>query len=173
MECGKGKKRWLYALRGALTLSCVAMLLFIFANSLQSGEESSALSLSVTIGVQKFFRVIAPSSFIATATGEAFELLHSALRLLAHFCEFALFGARVIWCCRSYTDKKAYFLIPVALVLFVPIIDELLQKFSNGRVADVQDVLIDVLGGVCGALFAAFTLFIGMKIYRRKRAKGV
>ena len=172
MESGNGKQRWLYVLRGALTLSCVAMLAFIFVNSLQSGEETSARSLSVTLSLQKFFRVIAPSSFIATATGEAFEILHSAVRTFAHFCEFALLGALLFWCCRSYTDKKIYFLIPASLVLLTPIVDEFLQLLSDGRVADVQDVFIDVLGGVFGALFATFTLFIGMKIQSRQRAKG-
>ena len=161
-------KTWL--LRAILTALCIAAIAFIFSNSLQTGEESGAQSSFVTNAVQKIFRVFAPNSWIATATGEAYERLHGVIRTIAHFSEFALLGALLTWCWRSYTKDMLFFLIPACLVVLVPIVDECLQTLSAGRVAAISDVFTDTLGGVCGCVFAGLTLLIAFAIKRRKKA---
>ena len=167
----KGKhvaKKWI--LRLVLTALCIATMAFIFSNSLQTGEESGAQSSFVTVAVQKIFRVFAPNSWIATATGEAYEKLHGVIRTLAHFSEFALLGALLVWCWRAYTKDPLFLLVPVCLVVLTPIVDECLQTLSAGRVAAISDVCTDTIGGVCGCVFAGLTLLIALAIKRRKKA---
>ena len=153
------------------TLACVLMMGFIFFNSLQTAEKSSAQSSAVVDTVQKVVAVIAPNSPIATATGEAYDKLHAGIRTLAHFSEFALLGALCFWCWFSYTDKMIFLLVPAGAVILTPLIDELLQTFSSGRAAGWFDVAVDISGGVVGAFFALCTLTAGIAIYKKQIKK--
>ena len=153
------------------TAACVFMLAFIFSNSLQTAEESSAQSHTVVDTVQKVATVIAPESPIATATGEAYDKLHSVIRILAHFLEFTVLGALCCWCWYSYTDKKIFLLAPAGMIIATPMIDELLQTFSSGRASEFFDVCVDVAGGLLGGFFALCTLTIGICIYRKYQQK--
>lgn len=172
MERKDGKNRiWRWILRITLSIACAAMLTFIFFNSAQTGEQSGATSSAVTDAVQDAVSVIAPQSPIATATGAEYDKLHSAIRTLAHFSEFALLGALLCWCCLSYTDEKLYMVFPVCGVFLVPIADEFSQTFSIGRGAELKDVLTDTLGGVAGIVAAILFVALFRYIYRRVRAR--
>ena len=155
-------------LRVILTALCVGMYTFIFYNSARTGDESASQSSSVVALVQRFFKAIAPNSFIANAQGKDYEKLHAIIRTLAHFAEFALLGALLVWCFASYTNRAVWFIVPLALVLFSPIVDECIQLFTSARVADVKDLVVDTLGGYAGALFAGVTLWIGSAVKRKK-----
>lgn len=174
MEYNANKKRRIlqWTLRIVLTVACVAMLVFIFSNSLKDGETSVQQSSTVVEVVQNIASVVAPNSSIATATGEDYERLHDLVRTLAHFAEFVLFGALLLWCVASYTWKKEGFYWAIFGVFCVPIVDENLQRFVAGRGAEFCDVCADVAGGVCGILFAVVVLFIivGISEKRQKRA---
>ena len=159
------------ALCALTTLLCVLTCAWIFSNSLQNAEESTATSQGVVDIVQAVAGAIAPNSSIATATGEAYEKLHAAVRVVAHFCEFAWLGALMVWCWRSYTAKKVWVIAPVAGIVSVPIIDEWLQSTTVGRAAEFLDVVIDVSGGIFGAAFAVFTIWLGIKIIRNRKRK--
>ena len=153
-----------------LTILCVAVYAFIFYNSSLGEVESASQSSTVTDAVQDVAGVIAPQSPVATATGESYERLHDFVRLCAHFAEFSLLGALLIWCCFSYTDEALFLCIPVLLIAFTPVVDECIQLFSSGRVADLHDIFIDTLGGYLGAAFAIFTVLLGKGIkHARKR----
>lgn len=168
------KKRinwWRISLCVILTLLCVGMIAWIFSNSLQTAEESTEQSAGFMEKLQALFTRIAPDSFIATATGESYNALHKWIRIGAHFCEFALLGALLVWCLRSYTGRRIFLLIPLLLIIVVPVIDETLQSFTGGRAMELTDVLVDVAGGICGGAFALFTLWIGNKIVVKKRKK--
>lgn len=168
MERTRAKTYWL---RAALTAACLCLLAFIFGNSLASGDDSSAQSSVFVRAVQKLAGVFAPHSWVATATGEAYEKLHGIVRTSAHFCEFALLGALFTWCYRSYTDEKAYFFIVVCFLVLVPVVDEFLQTLTIGRAAEMKDVFTDTAGGFAGVLFAIITVAIASAI-RKKRRKG-
>ena len=166
----------LLVLRIALSIACAVMLAFIFSNSLKSGEQSSEQSAQVVAFVQDVAAVIAPWSGIAEATGEDYERVHSAVRSLAHFSEFALLGALFCWCTLSYTRKKRYQLLPLSGVIITPLIDESLQFFSDGRAADWTDIFVDTAGGICGMAFALACLALGVcayKYYQKKRENNV
>lgn len=157
----------IYLARALLTVACLLVLAFIFGNSLKAGDESSAQSAGVVKAVQKVAGFFAPNSWVATATGEAYEKLHAVVRTIAHFSEFALLGALCSWCYRAYTTEKAYFFVVVFFVLLIPVVDEFLQTLTIGRVADIYDVWIDSAGGAVGILFALGALWITKKIRRR------
>ena len=157
-------------LRIVLTLACLLTFAWIFSNSLQTGEQSSQTSHTVTDTVQEVASVIAPSSPIATATGEDYERLHNDVRTIAHFLEFAFLGALLIFCYYSYTNSSALLILPLGLIFLTPIVDEYLQSFVGGRGTELKDVLIDTAGGFAGAAFAAIVLVIGYLIIKKKRA---
>ncbi|MBQ7923831.1 MAG: VanZ family protein [Clostridia bacterium] len=169
----KGKtKTWRsVCLRVFTTLLCVGLLTWIFSNSLQPAETSSAQSAGVVEIVQEVVSVFAPDSPIATATGEDYDTLHSVIRTLAHFTEFAVLGALFVCCWRSYTAKKAYLALPIAGICVTPVVDELLQTFSDGRAMELADVFVDMLGGACGGVAALFALWAALAIVKKVREK--
>ena len=167
-ETGKNRIT-VWILRAFFTLASILVLAFIFGNSAATGEESSSVSLKVTESTQDCFEVIAPESFIATAEGEDFDLLHSVIRKIAHFSEFALLGVCLTLCYLSYSREKVGLLIPVFGVAFVPMLDEYLQSFSSGRAAELFDVAIDTAGGLCGVLVALALAAILFKIIKKRK----
>ena len=165
------KRGKIYLLRFILTVLFLGMTAFIFFNSLSIGEESSKQSGFVTRLVQKTVGIFAPNCWIATATGGAYARLESIIRTLAHFLEFALWGALLIWTFRAYTNDKYAFIVCACLIVLFPILDETLQAFTSGRVADVKDLYVDTLGAICGGLFATLSFWIGKAIVLKKRRK--
>ena len=165
------KQKIIYVLRLLLTALCLAVIGYIFSNSLQTGEESSQKSNQVVQTVQKVIAYVAPQSSIATATGDAYDKLHEIIRKMAHFSEFAILGAVLIWCYFSYTLRKKYIYIPVAIMCVVPIMDECLQLLVAGRGAEVGDVLLDILGCTVGGAFALLALGIALWLNAKSRRK--
>ena len=167
------RKKWRAALRILLPIVCVALLAFIFGNSLKTGEQSGKQSTTVVNAVQTVAGWVAPESGIATATGAAYEHLHAWVRIIAHFLEFAALGAAMAWCSLSYSLKKRYLIFPLLLILVIPAIDESIQTFTQGRAAEFKDIGVNTLGGVCGALFAILVtgliLFGLRKTIRKER----
>ncbi|MBQ8428468.1 MAG: VanZ family protein [Clostridia bacterium] len=165
------KKTAKIILRILLSVTLVAFIAWIFSNSLRVATDSAAQSQSVTQVIQNFFKVIAPNSFIATATGEDFDLLEDIIRVLAHFAEFALLGALCFWTYRAYTFKKRWVFLPFSVAAFVGIVDEILQFFTPGRAFEWLDVGIDFGGVLIGCLFAWLTVWLGEKIHQKSVKK--
>lgn len=162
-------------LRIILTSLCCFMTVFIFSQSLQAGEDSAKTSASVTDVVQQVAQQIAPESFVATATGEDYDLLHAAVRMIAHYSEFALLGFLLCFCYFSYTRKRIWALAPLGVLVVVPILDESLQILVADRACEWLDVLYDFCGGVTGFGFALLLWTLGRYLYRviRLRRKSV
>lgn len=134
-------------------LSVLAWTALIFYMSLNTGEDSGALSGNITKSMLDFL-----SSLGIHIT---FESAHHFIRKAAHFSEYAVLGLLV---CNA--QKKAPLLLRSAQVIFlwmvlVPALDETLQHFVPGRYGALSDVLLDA----CGYAFAAglFTLFTKRK----------
>lgn len=147
-------------LRIFLTALLLGLLGFIFSNSLQTGEQSSAQSGGVTALVQEIAKQIAPNSFVATAEGEAYERLHQIVRMSAHFLEFCALGAVMVWCFYSYTLKKRHAPLAFFCALITACLDELLQTRTAGRGAEVSDIIVDGLGSFAGCVFALIVISI-------------
>lgn len=151
-----------------LPFACLVWIAFIFNNSLQTAEQSSVQSTTVVDTVQKVVKVIAPQSKIANATGSAYDKLHAVIRSLAHFAEFALLGVLLGWCYFAYTMKWKYFFIPSIFVLIIPVIDEWIQSFVDGRAWEAFDLVLDIFGGAAGITFAALSVFVGLLVYEKE-----
>ena len=163
------KRQWRIFLRIATTLFCVVVVAWIFSHSLQTGAESAAQSSSIVDALQKFAKKIAPNSWVANATDEAYDRLHSIVRVLAHWAEFALMGFSFALCYVSWTEVRNWLYIPLCGIVMIPIIDEGLQYFTAGRGAQMGDVLVDCFGGVCGFCFVMGVLWLVYRISKNKR----
>lgn len=136
-----------------LFFSIVSLLIlcFIFGNSLQSREESSARSS----GIVDFLWPLL----------DRFERLsedqfHHLIRELAHFTEFAALG-----CCltgtaynTTWTGKRRV-LLPALWSVLAAVTDETIQCFTD-RACMVQDMLLDTCGTLCGIAFAAAVVWM-------------
>ena len=163
------EKNQIVTIRIFLTLLTIGCLAWIFSNSLASGMESSEASQTVTETVQDVVGAVAPSSPIATATGEEFDLLHTFVRNAGHFCQFALLGALLFWCLLSYSlKKKALWIAPVTTTA-IAFIDEYLQTFVEERVGEIFDVFLDCAGAVTGIAFAVACVWLGIKIITKRK----
>lgn len=154
-------------LRILLTLACLGFLAWIFSNSLQSGAESSLQSNKVMKIVQSVAAFVAPNSYIATATGEDYELIHAVVRTLAHFSEFAVLGVLVGCCYCSYTNKKLFVFLPFSFLVCVPLIDEFLQTLTEGRAAEISDILVDMAGACTGLILSLCVIWLIQRLYRK------
>lgn len=91
-----------------------------------------------------------------------------SIRKAAHFVQFAAFGVLLSNTVLAYCGniKNEIFKI-LFFLLAVPVIDEFIQYFAEGRSAQVSDVLLDFSGCVTGLICVAVIL----KIIDRRRKK--
>ena len=183
-------QNFLLVLKILLPLLYVCMLVFVFSNSLQTGEESAETSSRVVDTVQAVVAWIAPQSPIATATGEAYAKLHADIRTLAHFAEFALLGALACGCCLVYgldhkakertngdkkqvMAKKKYLFIGLGSLALVPLIDETLQSFTANRAAEWLDAAVDFSGGVVGFALVLSVFYVALRYKKHHANKNI
>lgn len=127
----------------------VAVVCFIFSNSLQSRAESKAKSELVAALLNP---ILNPHGHL---TADDF---HTIIRKLAHFIEYGLLGICLVGVSINWYNKKMWIWItPAWTAFFVAVTDEIIQHFT-GRACMFIDVLIDLSGAVCSILFAAITI---------------
>ena len=132
---------------GILAVLCV---LFIWGNSMASGEDSGEMSGSVTKWINGVLQKISPS----------WELSHAFIRKAAHFTEVAILGVLLAVNIRTFFPAKMRsVLIAVPCGFFVALVDEMIQLFSDGRTCSFLDVLLDTFG-VAVAVFIVFAIFV-------------
>ncbi|MGN0550713.1 MAG: VanZ family protein [Acutalibacteraceae bacterium] len=101
-----------------------------------------------------------------------------AIRKLAHFSEYFIFGALITL---SMIINKAKMMKPMTaiktnafkllfIILIVPVIDETIQIFSQ-RGPLVQDIWIDFSGAVCGVLAMLFIMSVAFNKKERSKRK--
>lgn len=127
----------------------LAMAAIIFGFSAQTAEESSAISDRVAAIWLPFF------------SGE--ELIF-IIRKLGHLSEYLIFGVLLYGLMGSYERKHAGFLAWLAGTGYA-ITDELHQLFSDGRSAELRDVLIDSTGVFLGVMAA----MLAVQLYRKRK----
>ena len=121
---------------------------FIFKNSLQIAEASSARSRQAMQLLNGVLETVGAGPF-----SEYF------VRKLAHFAEFALLGFWFMLCLRVYTRRFVrHSGWPLFFGLLVADIDELIQLYVPGRSSSVRDVFLDFIGVLAGLLFALLLL---------------
>lgn len=84
--------------------------------------------------------------------------LEHYLRKLAHFTAFALEG---FFLCKAFSSFKASNRLATGYILFfglfIAVVDEYIQSFASGRMASVNDVLLDFSG--------VFTMWLAYRIW--------
>lgn len=142
-------------------VASVLWALFIFSNSLQTGESSGEMSGSVTEAINKLLGAISPS----------LEVTHRFVRKAAHFCEFGVLSTLVSFTLYFFfakSDKRELWcLLSIPISALVAACDETIQLFVDGRGGSVVDVLIDTSGACAAALiFLGITLI--MKLHNKR-----
>ncbi len=139
---------------------CICVMLitcFIFSNSLKDSVDSLKSSNSV-------------AELIGTDTTNAdYPLINSIVRKLAHVVEFCALGITVMWLLISFQDvyQRALFGYGFFYVLFVAVIDEYIQSFSD-RTSSVSDVLLDFAGALIGFVVVWCGMYVLKKIKKIK-----
>lgn len=145
-------------IRIVLTVLTVAAVGFIFWNSSMSAVESTEESSPVTDMLNDFLRSL----------DIPLTLTEGVVRKLAHFTEYTILGLLLSLTVHSYVRKpKKTLLLSLALGAVVPICDELIQLFPEGRSCEVRDMLIDF----SGVAFAALIVFLIISIKEKRTEK--
>lgn len=136
----------------------VLWVLFIWANSLTSGEGSSKLSSGVLAFIESAF----------SAIGIHVQISSLFIRKAAHFMEYFILGVFTYSWAFQYTNKSQRKKILYALVFatLIAAIDESIQYFIPGRAAMALDVALDVVGAIFGIICT-------MLILRRRASRKI
>lgn len=140
----------------AMTLVSILFILFIWCNSLISGNESSRLSVYVM-------------DFVNNVLGSLkfkIQVSNYMVRKSAHICEFLLLGVILSITLRVYTVKALNNVCNILFVgLMTAVIDEFIQLFIDGRIGEIKDVIIDFTG----LLIGIFLTLLIMRIFVDKK----
>ena len=129
-----------------LLTATVAITAFIFIHSLMPADDSQQESDSFFILFEQIMKFLhLPNLFN-----------EGSIRKLAHFIEFSVFGFFLSSTVHAYCGFKNQIFKILFFLLAVPVIDETLQYFSDGRSSAVKDVLLDF----SGCLFGLSILFL-------------
>lgn len=140
-----------------LAVTILLQISFIFSNSLQDAVNSDNQSdVFVRFAIEKILGLDYESQnddFLGTVS--------FVIRKIAHFCEYGLLGILVFLFIYIYScSVPNAFFITVQFCFVIGIVDEFLQRFSEGRSPSFVDALIDV----SGALTACVGMMLIIKI---------
>lgn len=138
----------------------ILIISFIFYNSLQNGESSSETSMIVLNFINNMLENI----------GLNIMLEGIFVRKLAHFVEFFMLGVFIMLTFEAFTNKIFSIIgFPMFFSIFIPVIDEYIQLYSDGRASSVKDVLLDFLGALTGIIIVS--IFLSLKNKKKKKNK--
>ena len=152
------KNRILTIIYGALAL---AVLLFIFSNSLRNGEESMNQS--------SFFVTIFQAIFDPNKNMPLDDVTY-IVRKLAHFTEFFILGLTTtmfLYHLGKEINKRNY-ILPFFICLLSASIDEFIQNFT-GRTSSGVDVIIDFSGSSLAIAIIIITVLLIEKSLAKKQ----
>lgn len=133
----------------------ILVVMFIFYNSIQNGESSSNASTTVLNFINN----------IINSIGLNFKLEGYFIRKLAHFVEFFTLGVFLMLTFEAFTNKIFSIIgFPMFFAIFIPVIDEYIQIYSDGRTSSVKDVLLDFFGAMIGIIIVSLFFVLNKKI---------
>ncbi|MFI3324886.1 MAG: VanZ family protein [Clostridia bacterium] len=146
-----------------LRVLLVAMICFIWGNSLIPAQQSSEISTYVqeviTEILEEFIEFDTSNSSVSTFS----------IRKLAHFCEFMTLGGLLLL---NFFPKNRQNLINIIFVGFsVAFLDETIQMFIKGRGSEIKDVWIDFSGLICGIILMYLFVIIVYKVKEKVQYK--
>ena len=139
------------ALKTVLIILTVLQLAFIFSQSLFDAPSSTEESSTV-------LKIVKPLFELFVGKGNVTENL---VRKCAHFAEFAVLGVLTAALARLYGRRRGLrYVFGLLCCLASAVADESIQLISDGRSAEVRDVLIDLAGAAAGIIFILIILII-------------
>ena len=142
-----------------MTVLSVFFVCFIWGNSVLPGTESGNLSGNVLNFVNSFLKKVGINK----------EVSHYMIRKAAHFTEHMCFGACLLVTLRAYTQEVLKYISNILFIgLLVPVIDEFIQLFIDGRGGEIKDVIIDFSGLLVGIIISFIIVFL---IDRKNKSK--
>ncbi|MDO4371267.1 MAG: VanZ family protein [Clostridia bacterium] len=111
----------------------------LFYLAAQNGAESGALS-------EKILKIVLR---ILPGLANVQDILHTALRKLAHFGGFMIEGFLIAMTMRR-TWPRTWFRIGAPVCALLAVLNEITQLFSGGRSCEIRDMLIDFCGALLG-----------------------
>ena len=123
------------------TALLIAVLAFIWGNSLTNGEDSGNLSGSIMEWINAFLRLDELGA----------DRLHHLIRKMAHFTEFACLGLLLTWQFGMMGEKKGHLVcMPLFCGMAAACVDETIQVLTPDRGPSLIDVWIDTAGVAAG-----------------------
>ena len=156
----------------AAALLCVALIIFIFSNSLDSAAESTEKSDAVHETVNN----------VAKELGAKKEITKSFIRQSAHFLEFTALGAAAALTLlfalapdprKVLNARLAFSAAAIPFSALIALIDEYIQTFSEGRAFDVVDILTDTSGSAAGSVLTVSVYLVISFIFCIKRRRSI
>ena len=126
------KKFWL--------LICLALIVVIWMNSSIQGDISNQISEHLTEILVNLFHI--ETDFLS---------VHVFVRKSAHFIEYALLGGMSVSLLTYYFKKKGI-VLAILLCALIASADELIQYYTPNRNGQMNDVILDICGAICGIL---------------------
>lgn len=129
----------------------IAWTAFIFSNSLTVAAESTDASQGVVDVIEALVQ-----KFVTD-----FQISGHLVRKLAHFIEFFILSWIFILSYYIFvTDFKYHICLSLFFGLFVSLVDETLQLFSNGRASMIKDVWLDFFAVITSVLLFSLINYI-------------
>ena len=136
----------------------LAWMMLIFGFSAHTGEESGGLSAILSEPITSLI-----AAWLKTdATDAMYRQVDSAIRMAAHFSEYAVLGGLLLIAFRQFGLMMRW--LPWLIGALYAVLDEWHQSYIPGRVCDPADVLLDASGVLCGILLTQFLT----KTWRKK-----
>lgn len=151
-------------LRIVFILASVAVICWIFSNSFANGEESTQQSTEVKEVVD---------TTLSAVSGQEVDVPMLVIRKLAHFTEYFILGVCMYLSFYFFRTRRIFILIPCVIGIIIPIIDENIQRSSEGRTFAVTDMLIDMGGVACGLAAALGICALVVYIYHINKKQPV
>jgi len=146
------KKRWIW------TFLVIIYIAFIFSNSMTPADESSRQSGAVMAVVLRLVDVLGLEGSWVT---------EHLIRKAAHFAEYTLLGVLLWNCLGAYRWKNGAvtgkLLCQSWLGTMIPLMDETIQLFTEGRSGQISDVWLDMSGVLAGTCVTVLVKWICRK----------
>lgn len=156
---------WLWENRWILLslAASIAVLCFIYGNSMEDGETSGSRSEVIA---QEIKPILDPEDRVSESA------FHTFTRKMAHWTEFCALGVCLggLACAIRRKRGHASVFMPLFFTLLAAVADEYLQSFT-GRTSMVRDVLIDFGGALVGVLLIHAVVVLLSHILRGRKSK--
>ena len=136
------KRRWMW------TILIIVYTGFIFSNSMTPADESSRQSGAV---MNLLLQLLGSLGL------EGGWVTEHLIRKTAHVVEYAVLGVLLWKCLETYEWRRRAsgmrFLCQGWLAVWIPLLDETIQLFIEGRSGQISDVWLDMAGVLAGSCF--------------------